>query len=158
MKKWIKVLVIVLASIIALILLVAILISPIAKSYIEKNDKELLGREITIDKFKLNIFNGSLRIEKLNILEKDNKTKFVSVDTFKFNMKILLIIIPIFSFGQISPELKVFVDSLSIVDRYESSNIGYGGTNSKVYDLFFEASNVFSFLINQYIQSTYNHL
>ena len=88
MKKWIKVLVIVLASIIALILLVAILISPIAKSYIEKNDKELLGREITIDKFKLNIFNGSLRIEKLNILEKDNKTKFVSVDTFKFNMKI----------------------------------------------------------------------
>lgn len=88
MKKWIKVLVIVFASIIALILLVAILISPIAKSYIEKNDKELLGREITIDKFKLNIFNGSLRIEKLNILEKDNKTKFISVDTFKFNMKI----------------------------------------------------------------------
>ncbi|MGV0937261.1 hypothetical protein [Empedobacter falsenii] len=57
-------------------------------------------------------------------------------------MKILLIIIPIFSFGQISPELKVFVDSLSIVDRYESSNIGYGGTNSKVYDLFFEASKI----------------
>ena len=43
MKKWTKVLVIVLASIIALILLVAILISPIAKSYIEKNDKELLA-------------------------------------------------------------------------------------------------------------------
>lgn len=88
MKKWIKVLLIVLASIFALILLIAIFISPIAKSYIEKNDKELLGREVTIDKFRLNIFNGSLRIEKLNIFEKDNKTKFISLDTFKFNMKI----------------------------------------------------------------------
>ncbi len=87
-KKWIKISGIVLASILTLILLIAIFISPIAKSYIEKNDKELLGREVTIDKFKLNIFNGSLRIEKLNIFEKDNKTKFISVDTFKFNMKI----------------------------------------------------------------------
>ncbi|HBN05114.1 MAG TPA: AsmA family protein, partial [Bacteroidales bacterium] len=84
--QWIKISGIVLASILTLILLIAIFISPIAKSYIEKNDKELLGREVTIDKFKLNIFNGSLRIEKLNIFEKDNKTKFISVDTFKFNM------------------------------------------------------------------------
>lgn len=59
-------------------------------------------------------------------------------------MKILsiLIILPIFSFGQISNELKVYVDSLSKVERYESSNIGAGGTYSKVYDLFSKASEI----------------
>lgn len=88
MKKWIKILILVLASIFALVLLIALLISPIAKNYIEKNDQELLGREVTIDKFKLNIFNGSLKIENLNVMEQDQKTKFVSIDTFKFNMKL----------------------------------------------------------------------
>ena len=39
-------------------------------------------------------------------------------------------------------KIEVYDDSLSIVDRYESSNIGYWGTNSKVYDLFFEASKI----------------
>ncbi|GEM_PF-1769181 len=59
-------------------------------------------------------------------------------------MKILtlLIIFPIFSFSQVSEELKVYVDSLSKVERYESMNIGYGGTYSKVYDLHIKASEI----------------
>jgi hypothetical protein len=88
MKKGLKILIIVLASILGLILAIAILISPIAKSYIQKNDKELLGREVTMDKFRLNIFTGSLSIDSLNVYEKDDKNKFISINEFKFNMKI----------------------------------------------------------------------
>lgn len=88
MKKWVKIIIIVFSSIIALLLSIAILISPIAKHYIQKNDQELLGREVTIDKLRLNIFTGSLIIENLDIYEKDNKSKFISIDSFEFNMKI----------------------------------------------------------------------
>lgn len=88
MKKGLKILIIILSSILGLILAIAVLISPIAKSYIQNNDKELLGREITMDKFRLNIFTGSLSIDSLNVYEKDNKSKFVSINEFRFNMKI----------------------------------------------------------------------
>lgn len=88
MRKWFKIIIIVCSILLGLILAIVLLISPIAKSYIQKNDKELLGREITIDKFRLNILTGSLRIESLDIYEKDNKTKFISIDSFEINMKI----------------------------------------------------------------------
>ena len=44
MKKAVKIPLIVLGSIIGLLLVVLLLASPIAKSYIEKHDSELIGR------------------------------------------------------------------------------------------------------------------
>lgn len=88
MKKWIKVLIIIGSSILALVLAIALLISPIAKSYIQNHDKELLGRKIRIDNLSINIFTGSLDVEHLEIYEKDDKNKFITIDSFKFNMKI----------------------------------------------------------------------
>lgn len=88
MKKWIKVLIIIGSSILALVLAIALLISPIAKSYIQNHDKELLGRKIRIENLSINIFTGSLDVEHLDIYEKDDKNKFITIDSFKFNMKI----------------------------------------------------------------------
>lgn len=54
----------------------------------------------------------------------------------------ILLFLPIFSFSQISEELKIYVDSLSKVERYESESVGYGGNYSDVYALFFKASKI----------------
>ncbi|MFA6200949.1 MAG: hypothetical protein WC679_11155 [Bacteroidales bacterium] len=86
MKKWIKILIIVGLSIVTLV--IAIAISPIAKSYIQKHDKELLSRKVRIENLRINIFTGSIAVEHLDIYEKDDKNKFITIDSFEFNMKI----------------------------------------------------------------------
>ena len=56
MKKWLKILIIILSSIVALLAIVLLLVSPIAKSYVNNHGKELIGREIHVDKLKVNAF------------------------------------------------------------------------------------------------------
>ena len=51
MKKWIKITSIVTAVIAVIVLAVAVSIAPLAKNYIEKHDRELLGRSIRLDSF-----------------------------------------------------------------------------------------------------------
>ncbi len=88
MKKPLKISLIVAGSIAVLLIIVSLLISPIAKWYIEKNSKELIGRVITMDKLRLNIFTGSLKILKFNIKEKDEKTSFINFDTLSVKVKL----------------------------------------------------------------------
>jgi uncharacterized protein involved in outer membrane biogenesis len=82
-KKGLKITAIVLGVILALLLLVAIFISPIAEYVIEKNSKEWIGRQITMDDLSINLFTGSLEAEALCMKEQDDKTDFVSIDTLK---------------------------------------------------------------------------
>ena len=44
MKKWIKITLIAAAVLAVLIVIAAIAVSPVAKNYIEKHDRELIGR------------------------------------------------------------------------------------------------------------------
>lgn len=80
-NKGAKITIIVAGSIIVLIALVAIFISPITKHYVETHDKELVGRKIRIDKLKINIFTGTLKINNLTLYEKNDKDTFVRFDT-----------------------------------------------------------------------------
>jgi hypothetical protein len=89
MKSWVKVLFIVFGSIIVLVFAIALCISQIAKSYIEKHDKELIGRKLRMGNLKINIFEGSVHFERLKIYEKDDTNKFVTIDSFYFNMNIM---------------------------------------------------------------------
>lgn len=82
-SKALKIILIVLGILVGLFLLVAVLISPIAKSYIEKHSVELIGRQITMDKLRVNLFNTSVKIEGCHISEQDLKTDFVTFDTLK---------------------------------------------------------------------------
>lgn len=66
-----------------IVLLVALLISPIAKNYIEKHSKELTGRVITMDKLRINIFAGSVRIENFVMRESNETASFISFDRFE---------------------------------------------------------------------------
>ena len=88
MKKWLKILIIVLASIIALIVIALMLVSPIAKNYVNNHGKELIGREIHVDKLKVNALAGRVRIYDLSVFEEDDTTPFFQFDTLDVSVKL----------------------------------------------------------------------
>jgi hypothetical protein len=88
MKKPLKISLIVVGAIVALFVIIALIISPIAKWYIEKNSKELVGRVITMDDLHVNIFTGSLEIVKFDLKEQDENTSFFKFDTLDVKVKL----------------------------------------------------------------------
>ncbi len=88
MKKPIKISLIVVGIFFLLIVIVALIISPVAKRYIEKNSKELVGRVITMDKFRFNLFSGSLRIVEFDIKEQNEQESFCRFDTLSVKVKL----------------------------------------------------------------------
>jgi hypothetical protein len=88
MKKAVKISLIVIGSIFGLLLAAVLLVSPIAKWYIEKHDKELIGRELTIGKLWVNLVSGTVKIEDLTLYEDDETTPFVSFDHFDTRIKV----------------------------------------------------------------------
>lgn len=89
MKKTFKIIGIVLGSLLALIVVALLLVSPIAKAYIQKHDKELIGRELTIDKLRINTLGGKVTIKDLVLYEDDDITPFIRLDEFKTKVKLL---------------------------------------------------------------------
>lgn len=87
-KKVLKIIGIVLGILILLIGLALLLVSPIAKAYIEKHDKELVGREITIDKLRVNVLAGKVKIQGLTLYEDDAQHAFVQLGDFETSLKL----------------------------------------------------------------------
>ncbi len=81
MKKGIKVTLIVVGALLALLIVVALLVSPIAHRYVEKNSKDLVGREVTMQKLRVNILSGSLTILGFDMKEQSGQGSFVKFDT-----------------------------------------------------------------------------
>ena len=88
MKKAVKITLIVIGSIIGLLLVMLLLLSPIAKNYIEKHDQELIGRELSIGKLQVNPFTGVLKINDLTLYEEDGTTPFIHFDGFTTKIKL----------------------------------------------------------------------
>ena len=65
-----------------------LLAGPIAKFYIQKHDTELVGREITIDKLRVNPFAGKVKLEGFTLYEDDGQHAFVQIGEFKTNIKL----------------------------------------------------------------------
>ena len=87
MKRPYKVLLIIFGVIVGLLLVVNFLAGPIAKSYVEKHDKELIGRELNVGKVNVNLFTGKLKIKGLTLFEDDDTTPFVSFERFETKIK-----------------------------------------------------------------------
>ena len=67
---------------ILLVVIILLLIFPkIAKSYVINNSKELVGRQIQIDKLKLNYFTSTAKIMGFKMFEQNDQDTFVSFDT-----------------------------------------------------------------------------
>ena len=88
MKKGLKISLIVIGCILGLLLAAVLLVSPIAKWYIEKHDKELIGRELTIGKLWVNVVSGTVKLEDVTLYEDDAKTSFVSFDHFDTRIRV----------------------------------------------------------------------
>ena len=71
-----------------LIVIAAIAVSPVAKNYIEKHDRELIGRSIRMERLRMNIFTGRLRIEGLRIGGSEDSTTFFRLDSFEMRMRL----------------------------------------------------------------------
>ena len=130
MKKIYKTLLIVLAVLIVVVLGIAIAASPVAKNYIEKHDRELLGRSIRMERLRMNIFTGRLRVEGLRIGAAGDSTTFFALDSFDMRMRIL----PLLS------------------NRVVVKHITFAGLDVKVY----QRGNAFSFddIINHFASDT----
>ena len=88
MKKAVKIALIILGCILVLLIAAVLFVSPIAKWYIEKHDKELIGRELTIGKLWVNVVSGTVKLENVTLYEDDAKTSFVSFDHFDTRIKV----------------------------------------------------------------------
>lgn len=89
MKKWIKILLVTLGILAVLVVTTILRLPPIAKNYLEKHSKELVGRQITIEKLRFNVLNGKLRIDQIAMLEPDDSTTFVSLGNFYTRIHLL---------------------------------------------------------------------
>lgn len=83
-----KIVLAVLGIIVGLVVAVLLLISPIAKWYIEEHDMELVGREITIGNLWINVLHGSVNIKNLTLYEDDGVRPFVQFAQFKTKIKL----------------------------------------------------------------------
>ena len=76
-------------SMIGLVVLIVIFISPITKYLIEKYDTKYTGREIKMDWAYVNPFTGYLHFDGLKLYECESDTVFFSVDGLSLNFEIL---------------------------------------------------------------------
>ena len=86
-KVW-KIILIVLGVLVLLVGLALLFVSPIAKAYIQKHDTELVGREITIDKLRINVLGGKVKIQGLTLYEDDGQHAFVQLGDFETSIKL----------------------------------------------------------------------
>ena len=88
MKKWLKITLIIVCSIALLLLIALSLVSPVAKSYVNRHGKELVGRKISVEKLRVNALGGRVRIYDLTLFEDDDTTAFFCFDTLDVSVKL----------------------------------------------------------------------
>ena len=111
MKKTYKILLIAAAVVAVLVVAIALATAPVAKNYIEKHDRELLGRSIRMDRLRVNIFTGRLRVEGLRIGAIDDSTTFFRLDSFDMRLRLWPLLthrIEIPHLHVTSPDLKIY--------------------------------------------------
>lgn len=86
--KIIKPLSITVGTLVVLLIIIALITPPIAKNYLVKHSKELIGRKINIQGLYLNLFTGYARITGFELFEQDNRQTFATFDTLSVDMSV----------------------------------------------------------------------
>jgi hypothetical protein len=68
-----------------LLIMLLILLPMLVKNYAINNSKELLGRQIDMDRLKINYFTGTLKVYDFRMFEADDQGVFLSFDTLVVN-------------------------------------------------------------------------
>jgi uncharacterized protein involved in outer membrane biogenesis len=85
MKK--KIFILAVSILFTLIILAMILTPPIARWYINKNGKELVGRRINLDKIRINYATFTFRVIGFRLFEMDDSTVFTGFDTLLVDLQ-----------------------------------------------------------------------
>ena len=78
---------IVLGVVVVFITLILWLLPVVAKSLIEKNGKEWVGRKVTVEDIDVNLFTGTIKVFDFDLYESDDISSFVSFDTLVLNSR-----------------------------------------------------------------------
>ncbi|MBO4752638.1 MAG: DUF748 domain-containing protein [Bacteroidales bacterium] len=93
MKKPLKITLIIVGAIVAFVLLIALLVSPIATAYVNKNGEKITGRKLTVDRISANILTGHVAIKGLKLYEDDAVTEFVTFDLLDVKARLLRLLV-----------------------------------------------------------------
>lgn len=92
MNKPLKILTGIGAGLIGLLLVVQFAGAPIVKNYVNKHSQEILGRDLQIDKVRINPFTGAVVLQGVVCKEADGETDFVSFEKLKVRCRYLRLI------------------------------------------------------------------
>ena len=85
-KSFVKIALITLAVIVLILIVGSFTLPSIAKKYIEKNDVAWIGREVSIGKISVNLFQCKIKIHNASIKESNGKTTFLTFDELLINI------------------------------------------------------------------------
>ncbi len=111
MKKGVKIVASVLAVVLLLIIVAVLIISPIAKWYIESHSKDLIGRKVTIENLDLRLLRGQLYIDNMVLYEANDCDTFVALGHLGTDLQLA----PLFSHS-------IIVDSINL-ERFDATVI-----------------------------------
>ena len=77
----------VLIAVTVVLVLAWFLVPLLVKNYAINNSKELIGRQIDIDRLRFNYFTGNMHMNGFKMFEPDEQTVFVSFDTLNVNIE-----------------------------------------------------------------------
>lgn len=95
-------------SLLFFLIFIFFLATPIAKSIIEKNSKEWIGRELSIEKLWVNIITGTISLNGVKVYEKNDTTVFASIKQIETTVSLLPLIDSKYKINSLS------VDELSV--------------------------------------------
>ena len=87
-RKILKIALIIVSVLAILIIVLALTISPVARNYIEKHSKEMIGRKVQVKGLHINIFTGTMEVDSVALYEANDKDVFASIDTFFVNLEL----------------------------------------------------------------------
>jgi hypothetical protein len=89
-RKWLRRTLIISGIVLLLLLIilavVIIWLGPIVESYVERNDKELIGRRVEMDNLSIRLFDGTASADNIILYEADSETTFASIERMEAEM------------------------------------------------------------------------
>ncbi|MEM9053099.1 MAG: DUF748 domain-containing protein, partial [Bacteroidota bacterium] len=88
MKKWLKILLYVVAALIVIITVLLAYLPTYLEDYIQENDLELIGREVALENIDINYFTGKASIDDFKMHELDGSTVFAAFSRLELDLEI----------------------------------------------------------------------
>ena len=85
-------LLVLLGVVVSALAVVVIMLGPIVEAYVEKHDRELLGREVTMDDLHIRLFKGEVELNNLALYEEDGTEVFVGVGHFATKIDVMALL------------------------------------------------------------------